>query len=191
MSDDAVQARTGRVWADWFAELDAAGCRVKDHKGIVAILGERHPELPGWWQQSITIAYEKATGLRQTYERCDDTFASSASKTIGVPADTLSAAFTDDATRARWLPGATLTVRTTRPGKSVRALWGDGASRLEVNLYAKGPSKTQVAVQHDRLPTRETALQMKDYWAAALVRLKVLLEKDGAATAALVVFNHG
>jgi uncharacterized protein YndB with AHSA1/START domain len=47
---------------------------------------------------------------------------------------------------------------------------------VTVDFTAKGPSKVQVVVQHNRLPDPKQAERMKEFWSAALVRLKAQLE---------------
>jgi hypothetical protein len=41
---------------------------------------------------------------------------------------------------------------------------------------AKGPGKSQVAVEHRKLGRVDAVAKTKEYWKAALERLKVLLE---------------
>ena len=67
ISDDAVKAKTGKIWREWFSLLDKAGARTLDHKGIVAILSEQYSVGP-WWQQMVTVEYERARGLREKHE---------------------------------------------------------------------------------------------------------------------------
>jgi len=59
VSNEAVRAKTGKTWPDWFAILDKAGARKMDHKQIVAYLNEHHQVGPGW-QQMVTVGYEQA-----------------------------------------------------------------------------------------------------------------------------------
>src|SRR5687768_242594 len=40
MSDDAVKAKTGKVWKEWFAILDKAGAKNMTHQEIVRYLRE-------------------------------------------------------------------------------------------------------------------------------------------------------
>jgi len=47
---------------------------------------------------------------------------------------------------------------------------------VEVGFYPKGARKSQVAVQHNKLPDAKAAARMKTYWAGALDRLKELVE---------------
>ena len=173
MSDEAVQAKTGRTWDEWFAALDAAGAREMDHKQIVAHLSGRQGIGP-WWQQMVTVAYEQARGKRAKHQKADG-FQVSGSRTVGVPVDRLFAAWNDEAVRRRWLPEAEFTVRKATPGRSLRLAWGDGTS-VDVNLYAKDGAKSQVTIEHSKLPDAEEAARRKAWWSEALDRLRDLLE---------------
>jgi hypothetical protein len=50
VSAAAVQAKTGRTWAEWFRLLDAAGARQMDQMAIVAHLNQHHA-IGAWWQE--------------------------------------------------------------------------------------------------------------------------------------------
>ena len=67
MSDEAVRAKTGKDWRAWFEILDAAQADKWNHKEIVAFLSEKHQVGP-WWQQTVTVTYEKAWGMRAMHE---------------------------------------------------------------------------------------------------------------------------
>ena len=56
-SDEAVKAKTGKVWAEWFGILDKAGAKKWAHKEISAFLRDKH-EVGAWWCQMV------AGGLR-------------------------------------------------------------------------------------------------------------------------------
>ena len=174
MSDAAVKAKTGKVWSEWFALLDAAGARKMDHKQIVAVLHDQHGVGP-WWQQMVTVTYEQARGLREKHETTSG-FQMSASRTLNVPAAKLFKAWKDARTRARWLNEPGLVVRKATPAKSLRITWVDGQSSLDVDLYPKGDAKTQVTLQHSKLANAAAVKRQKAYWAEALTRLKEQLE---------------
>lgn len=72
--------------------------------------------------------------------------------------------------RRRWLNGATTKVRTATPQKSIRLDWATGGDRgiIAVGFTAKGPAKSAVALEHARLPDRETADRLKQYWSDRL-----------------------
>lgn len=173
MSDEAVQSKTGKTWEEWFAILDAAGGREMDHQEIVACLGREHGVGP-WWQQMVTVTYERARGKRVKHETPAG-FQVSGSRTIHVPVSRLFAAWSDETFRRRWLPEADFTVRKATPEKSLRLAWGDG-TKVEVNLYPKGEAKSQVTVDHQKLPDAQEAARCKAWWGEALDRLREILE---------------
>jgi uncharacterized protein YndB with AHSA1/START domain len=175
VGDEAVQKATGKNWTQWFALLDKARAQKMVHKDIAAYL---HNEVgvSAWWSQMVTVGYEQERGLRVEHERCDG-FAISGSKTVAVSVARLFEAFYDAKLRRRWLADAGFTIRKATPCKSLRITWVDGKTRIEVNLYSKGTSKSQVSVQHNKLASSKEAQRMKAYWAEALAGLKDLLEK--------------
>jgi hypothetical protein len=56
----------------------------------------------------------------------------------------------------------------------------DGTMRAVLSITASGPSRSQVASQHERLPDAETAEAMKRWWRDRLTSLKAQLEPSGA-----------
>ena len=175
IGDAAVQAATGKTWDEWFALLDGAGAASLDHKSIVRLLHEQH-NVGDWWQQMVTVTYEQARGLRDKHQKPEG-YQISGNKTVSVPVERLNAAWADDVARAAWLPDPGFQVTKMTPNRSLRAIWVDGASRLDVDFYVKGEAKSQVSLQHGKLPSAEAAAEMKAYWAAALARLKEVLEQ--------------
>ena len=170
ISDEAVRAKTGKDWPEWFAVLDAAGAASMSHKEIVAYLNQEHGVGP-WWQQMVTVSYEQARGLRDKHE-VPGGYQISRSKTIAVPVGALYHAWQDEATRQRWLPDAPLTIRKATENKTLRIIWDDGETSVDVSFYPKGEQKTQVTVQHNKLADATAAEQMKAYWAEKLARLQ-------------------
>lgn len=175
MSDEAVKERSGKTWGEWFRILDKAGAKKMDHKAITELLYYKH-KVSGWWSQMIAVDYERARGLREKFQKCDGQFAASGSRTLNVPMARLFAAWSDEKMRRKWLPDAEMDITTARPGKSVRAKWDGGKSRLSVNFYAKGPGKSQVAVDHENLASAKECAIMKSFWFEALNRLQNELE---------------
>jgi uncharacterized protein YndB with AHSA1/START domain len=169
-SDAVIQANTGKRWDEWFAVLDRWGAAERPHAEIARWVGEEHG-VGGWWAQGVTVAYEQARGLRR-----GGLFEVNASKTVAVPVERLYEAFIDPDLRERWLPGATLEVRTTRPGRSIRANWDDGSTRLVVDFTPRGEAKSQVALVHERIADATTAGELKAWWRGRVAALKQLLE---------------
>ncbi len=177
-SEEAVRTRTGSSWDEWFGLLDDWQATTRNHTEIARWLREEIG-VDSWWAQSITVAYEQERGMRVPGQQSDGGFAASASKTIAVPAERLTEAFTDPELRARWLPDLPLTIRTARPGKSLTADLADGSGRLAVGFTAKGEAKSQVALQHRRLTDAAAAATQKAYWRDRVAALKALLEGEG------------
>ena len=174
MSDAAVQKATGKTWKEWSAILDKAGAAQWPHKQIAAHLYEQLG-VPGWWSQMVANTYEQERGLRQKHQKPDG-YQVSVSKVIAVPTDMLYRAWADARLRATWLADAAITVRKATQDKSMRITWVDGKTSVEVNFYGKGQGKSQVTVQHSKLPTPESGERMKAYWKEQLERLQGVLK---------------
>jgi uncharacterized protein YndB with AHSA1/START domain len=173
-SDEAVKAKTGKTWPEWFAQLDAEGAKKMSHKEIVAVVRGKYGVGP-WWQQQVTVVYEQSRGLRDKHETPAG-FQASVSRTFNAPAAEVFKAWKEPRTRARWLNEPGLIVRKATPDKSLRITWADGQTSVDVGLYPKGEAKTQVALQHSKLANATAVKRQKAYWAEALARLKEQLE---------------
>ena len=172
MSDEAVEAKTGKNWSRWFKHLDAAGARKMTHQEIVAHLRDKH-EVRSWWQQMVAVTYEQARGLRDIGEKPSG-YEISVSRTIAAPAGKAFKAWTDASTRKKWLP-ENFTVRKSTTNKTIRITWADDTD-LVVAFYSKDDTKCQVVTQHSKLKDGKAAARMKKFWAGALDKLKSTLE---------------
>jgi hypothetical protein len=172
-SDAIIKERTGCTWERWVKALDYAQAYTWTHREIAKHVHEKF-KVPGWWAQTVTVGYERIKGLRAVGQRRDGTFEATKSKTFSVPLVRLYRAFHDARTRAQWLPGVDLTVRTATRGKSMRITWPDRTS-VAVGFLGRGTGKSQVAIQHEKLADRAAAGRMKQYWAERLDALGQLL----------------
>lgn len=175
MSDDAVQAKTGKTWKEWFTILDKAGAKKMGHREIVKYLQAEQGVGP-WWQQMVTVTYERARGLRDLHQKPSG-YEISVSRTINVPIAKLYRAFANDKARNVWLAEDGLAVRKATANKSMRVTWNDVKTSLEISFISKSDSKSQVVVQHSKLPNARASTTMKTYWGKALDRLRASLEK--------------
>jgi hypothetical protein len=174
-SDAVLKEKTGCTWERWVRALDHVQAYTWSHRQIAKHVQEKYG-VSGWWAQGVTVGYERIKGLRAAGQRRDGSFEANKSRTFAVPLVRLYRAFHDARTRARWLPGVELTVRTATRGKSMRITWPDRTS-VAVGFTSKGPAKSQVAVQHGRLPDRAAAARVKQYWAERLDALKEVLTR--------------
>lgn len=162
MSDEAIKTNTGCTWEKWVWALDQVNAHNWPHGEIARYVKEKY-KVRDWWTQAVTVGYERIRGLRAQGQRRSGSWEASKSKTVSAAAGTVFKAFKQPGLRSRWLPGHKAVVRTAVPNKSVRLTWDDGSS-VEVYLVAKGRSKTQVAIQHTKLTSRQAVDQMKAFW---------------------------
>lgn len=170
--DDAVHAKTGRYWDDWFSELDAAGAKDWTHKDIVAYL-HKHKDLSGWWRQGITVGYERARGRRAVHETTDG-FSANKSKTFAAPLDQVFLFWVDDEKRAGWLD-INPNYSTNRLNKTLRFAWPDTKERVDVGFMAKGDTRSTITIQHNKLPNQKAVANAKTYWTERLEMLAEVL----------------
>jgi uncharacterized protein YndB with AHSA1/START domain len=173
-SDSALRAATGRGWTEWFELLDGWDATSHRHGEIASWLVQEHGT-GGWWSQSVTVGYERARGLRAKYQLAGG-FSVGASKTIAADPDTAFDAFVDEAHRERWLPGVALPTRTSTRPRTARFDWPADGSRVVVGFTPTGVDRTQVALQHEKLPDAQAAEAMKLFWRERLSALKQALE---------------
>lgn len=165
-SDEILKQRTGCTWERWVKALDRVRAHEWSHRDIARYVRKQY-RIDGWWAQTVTVGYERIKGLRAIGQRRSGLWEASKGRTFAVPVDRLFRAFHDPRQRSRWLPGVTPTVRTAMPGKSIRMGWPDG-TRVVVGFVAKGPSKSQVAIQHEKLADQAAVARAKTYWAERL-----------------------
>jgi uncharacterized protein YndB with AHSA1/START domain len=175
MSDAAVKAKTGKDWKEWFIILDTAGALKLSHQEIVKYLHTKQGLGP-WWRQMVTVTYEQARGLRELYQKPGG-YSISVSRTVNVPLRKLYKAFATEKARKTWLSEDGLVIRKATADKSMRVTWNDRKTSVEIGFYSKGDNKSQVAVQHSKLPDAKASAKMKSYWVKALDRLRATLEK--------------
>ena len=173
MSDESVKARTGKDWAEWFNELDAAGAVGLKHRDIASFLADQHG-MAGWWSQMVTVEYERARGKRLKHETAQG-FSASVSKTIAASLPKLYAAVSQPTQRRKWFPKGALVPSSKTQNKYFRGAWKKSA-RLEIGFYAKGAGKAQIAVQINKLAKQSEVAKERAAWKAAFSKLQTLLE---------------
>ena len=173
MTDAIIEAKTGRTWQQWTRTLDGHGAHAMTHRDIAALVSKDYG-VPDWWTQAVTVGYERIKGLRARGQRRDGTYEANKSRTFNVPVKALFDAWADADVRRRWL-GSTVKVRTATSPRSMRLGWADGTI-VVVGFEAKGTAKSVVALSHTKLPDKDTATRLKQYWAE---RLDALAEDLG------------
>jgi len=177
ITDKLVIAKTGKTMQEWFSILDKKGAKKLDAHGVFDLIKSLDglKPLDEWNQGLLSTSYQWDRGLRERGQKAVG-FEVGVSKTVAVPIAVLYQAFAGDKLRMRWLPEKKLTITKATENKSARALWVDGETRLSIDFYPKGENRSQIVVQHLKIPSSEMAADMKTFWAAALEKLKSILE---------------
>jgi uncharacterized protein YndB with AHSA1/START domain len=176
IDDETVKAKTGRSWHEWFDILENASADKLNHQEIVNLLSRRH-DLNDWWSQMVANVYEQHARIHEQYERAEG-YEISVSKTFQVDVRIIyDACFTDEK-RRRWLQESPLKITTSTRNKSIRAQWENGKSRLSIDFYSKGENRSQVVVQHMKLPSLKAAEDMQTFWKEKLDALEEMVRKN-------------
>jgi len=175
LSDESVKKATGCDWTKWVFVLDKAGGKEMSHPELVKHIREKY-KTPSWWTQMVAVGYERIRGLRAQGQQRTGEWTITKSKTIAVPLAKLYAAFSNARQRAKWLPGVKLTIRTSTVNKSMRIRWEDG-SPVDVGFFARGETKSQVALEQRKLASKADADRIRAFWSERLDALAAMLKK--------------
>jgi uncharacterized protein YndB with AHSA1/START domain len=194
VSAGAVRKATGNTWTEWIEVLDRAGAEAWDHKEIVAYL-RANTNLSSWWQQTVTVGYEKAKGRRVVGQTADAGFQLGAQKTLPIPPERAWALLTSENGLGCWLghaQGIQMTegqqyatsegivgeVRVVKPGKRIRLTWQrpdmERHSTLQVTVAPGAPGKSAVRFHHERLPSKKLRDELCACWKETLEELAKL-----------------
>jgi hypothetical protein len=173
VGDAVLKKRTGKTWPEWFPVLDKAGAKKMNHTQIATLLYDKF-KVPGWWCQMVAVGYEHSRGLREIYQSGNG-FSANLSRTFACGVSKVYSAFKDPKVRRAWMKKDFLEVSTANVNKTIRGKW-DGKSRLEARFYPKGSTKTQIAIDHMKLSSRDEVDRMKAFWAEKLEHLRKHVE---------------
>jgi uncharacterized protein YndB with AHSA1/START domain len=191
ISDEAVEEATGKVWKEWFSLLDDWGADEKGHKATAEHLTKEH-DLPGWWSQMVTVAYERERGLRKVGES-EDGFQVGVQRTFMPDPSAAWQLVTGPEGLAAWLgpgapdrlvEGATYEldngtrgeVRVVEPGSHLRLTWQPtdwpAASTVQVRVSESDAGRGTIVFHHEQIPTEELREAMRVHWTDVLAGLR-------------------
>jgi hypothetical protein len=150
ISDEKLQAATGRSRGQWHDLLDEQKAIEWTHTQIATWLRETH-DVDGWWAQGVTVGYEQARGMRVPGQQPDGTFSTSASKTVELSqADAL-----DLAIEAYGAAAGSAPVTVSREAKHPAARWKlvDGSTVLVT--VSPGGAQSRIVLTHSKLDSAE------------------------------------
>jgi len=174
MTDASIRTGSGKTWDEWFRILDDWGGAERSHRDIARWLHDEQG-VPGWWSQTVTVGYERARGMRARHETTSG-FQVSVQKTVGAAPGRVETALTQSRQRSRWLDGAKLTARRTKPGRAVADFDAADGSRVTVYLVPKSKVSTAVQVVQTKMGSADDVARQRAFWRA---RLQVLAEMLG------------
>jgi hypothetical protein len=174
MTDEAVAARTGKTWGEWFAILDEAGGASLNRAGVTGVLAEHG--VNAVFRQMVAAAYERRQGGKTTAPKPGN-FAVSVSRTVSA---TLLAAYGawERPTRRKRFLDEEISFANRTDGKTLRFGWKADASRVAIAFVPRSKTRTHVTIEHEKLKTKADATRMETYWTEALDRMQALVEKD-------------
>jgi len=184
--EKAVVEKTGHGFDHWFAVLDAFGAAAKGHTATARHLALEQG-VPGWHAQGITVAYERARGLREVNQAAGG-FQVAVSKMVPADMDTVLSALRGPE-RKKWLAGADPALRraldaalapgakgVVRGPKRSRVRYKWDATDVELVFEPRGTG-TSVVAANTRLRDAAQVAVRRTQWRAALDALKIHLAR--------------
>ena len=188
VSDAKIAAKTGHGYDYWFDVLDRFDALKKGHGAAARHLYDTLG-VEGWFAQSITVAYERARGVRAVNQRCDGNFEVSVSKVVTGDAAAVVKALSSARQRGRLKVsdeglvralGAALSAKTSkgfviRPDGLGRFRYNWGDSAVQFYLVPKDGNKLSVVVTNMRLASAGMVEQRRAVWREMLNSLAEML----------------
>jgi uncharacterized protein YndB with AHSA1/START domain len=195
MSDESVLSKTGKNWTQWFELLDEWGGVEKGHKLMAKWLAEEHG-VSAWWSQTITVAFERARGLREVNERAKG-FAVSVTRTVAADLDRCWYAWAEASELSKWFTTSAEqdfreggryrnadqdsgTFLRIVPKNRVRFTWEQelhqAGSEVEVTFQTLPTGKTRICLTHEKLSSQKEVADLREGWSWAMDSLKSYLE---------------
>ena len=187
VSEAKVAENTGYGLAHWFDLLDRFGAIEKGHTASARHLRESHG-VSGWYSQGITVAYERARGVRGVNQRVDGEFEVSVSKVVAADSATVAKTLSS-ARQRRQLSGVdaellqALGAALKKPSKGIR-LRADGLgtfrykwgkTTVQLYLVPRPGGKTSLVATSGKLGSAAMVEARRTQWRAALNALATLL----------------
>ena len=182
LSDAKSREKTGQGLDHWFGVLDAFGAVAKGHTASARHLYDDHG-VDGWYAQGLTVAYERARGVRGLNQRCDGDYEVSVSKVITTTTRQLVKGFSDARERKRWTDGlddtlvdslaAALPVRATKgfvvkPDGQARFRFKWNGTPVQLNVYPKPGGKLSLVATNLKLSSAAMVEERRAILRAAL-----------------------
>lgn len=178
VSEAKCVEKTGHGFDHWFSVLDEFGARRKGHTAAARHLREDH-EVSPWYSQGITVAYERARGLRQVNQVCAGSFEVSVSRVLPVAVDEAMTAWSRKQKRDRWLPEGDAELATAlapvlastrfrRNGEVATIRFAHGDSKVELRITPKDDGRSSIVARLTALADKAAVEQQRARWRVVL-----------------------
>lgn len=186
-SEARIRQKTGHGLDHWFGVLDAFAAVEKGHSAAARHLLDAHG-VDGWYAQGITVAYERARGVRAVNQRSDGAFEVSVSKVIAGDVHSIIRRMTGRRLRGRLAssdPGLVSALATAldapsskgfvvRPDGLGRFRYKWGQTTVQMYLTPKSTGKISVVVTNMQLASAEMVEERRVAWREFLASLAAL-----------------
>lgn len=172
---ESIERTTKKTWDEWLAFMDSIGAKDLDHHKIATKVLEQlmgTAENPGWWAQSVTVAYEQYIGRRLPGQQSDGTFMANVSRATKLGMKQLMDAWVEFAASDQEILDMVVDdPRTSGTEKrlSWRAKLQDHASVIVIS-EPKPDGTASIVVQHTGSQTQELNNEAKAKWLSIIER---------------------
>ncbi|KSU65606.1 hypothetical protein [Arthrobacter sp. NIO-1057] len=173
----AIARATGTPWETWSERLESAKARELTHKEIAELAYTDMPadlDNPGWWAQSVAIAYEQQIGRRLPGQAQDGTFQGSVSTTLAEDLDGALACWEKQVSGLKLFNGQSLNeparTSTSERWRYWRASFSDG-TKAQVDIGLK-VDKCSIAINITKAKTPDQMSEWKSFWRQILAEIK-------------------
>lgn len=189
LSDAKSREKTGQGLDHWFDVLDRFDAVQKGHTAAARHLYDVHG-VDGWYAQGITVAYERARGVRAINQRRDGGYEVSVSKVLPVATPDVIKAFAESRRRRKWIADTDPRLVTAlsaaldrssskgfvvKPNGQARLRYPWDSTIVEVYLLPKAGDKSSIVVVSKKLGSQAIVDERRAQWRTALGALAAFL----------------
>ena len=189
LSDAKSREKTGHGLEHWFDVLDRFDAVQKGHTAAARHLSDTHG-VDGWYAQGITVAYERARGVRAINQRRDGGYEVSVSKVLPVATPDVVKAFAESRRRRKWiadtdprlvtalssaLDGSASKGFVVKPNGQARLRYPWDSTIVEVYLLPKAGDRSSIVVVSKKLGSQTIVAERRAQWRTALGALAAFL----------------
>ena len=180
---------TGHGLEHWFGVLDAFDAATKGHTAAARHLRDEH-SVSAWYSQGITVAYERARGLRAVNQTSMG-FEVSVSRVLPETFEKALRAISHSSQRSRWLSDVPTASALTEaldggkrrfkktPGKA-RLVWPSSAAHNELVLESTADGRSRIVARCTRMSEFAQVETQRGVWRAILDALRNHLRQRAA-----------